>query len=234
MDCSGRVNGVYKRLKVFKQAAEIRREPPPLPGRGPYRVVVADPPWPYEIRTEDPSHRATYSYPQMSVEQIRAMGSDVACLAHDDCILRLWTTNLHLRVAYAVLDAWGFEEKTILTWDNECFDTGDWLRGHTEHCIMATRGRPAVELTNQSTVLSCPATQPRPALRSIMCTRFSATGPTPLPDGWRTAFKGRKTKLITRSFWEGAKASAKTLWCQAGRRPLELFRSLTKAGDRPL
>lgn len=153
MDRTGRVNGVYKRLKVFKQAAEIRKEPPPLPGRGPYRVIVADPPWPYEIRREDPSHRATYSYPQMSIAQICAMGSDVAGLVHDDCILWLWTTNLHMRVAYAVLDAWGFEEKTILTWDKERFGTGDWLRGQTEHCIMAARGRPAVELTNQSTVL---------------------------------------------------------------------------------
>jgi hypothetical protein len=30
---------------------------------------------------------------------------------------------------------------------------GDWLRGQTEHCMMAVRGNPAVELTNQTTVL---------------------------------------------------------------------------------
>jgi N6-adenosine-specific RNA methylase IME4 len=34
--------------------------------------------------------------------------------------------------------------------------TGDGLRGQTEHCIMAVRGRPVVELTNQSTALSGP------------------------------------------------------------------------------
>jgi hypothetical protein len=34
--------------------------------------------------------------------------------------------------------------------------TGDWLLGQTEHCIMAVRGRPVVELTNQSTALSGP------------------------------------------------------------------------------
>jgi hypothetical protein len=35
MDRTGRVNGPYKRLKVARQAAIIRAEPPPLPGRGP-------------------------------------------------------------------------------------------------------------------------------------------------------------------------------------------------------
>ena len=31
--------------------------------------------------------------------------------------------------------------------------TGDTLRGQTEHCIFATRGKPVWQLTNQSTVL---------------------------------------------------------------------------------
>ena len=57
MNRTGRVNGVFKRLKVARQAEDILREPPPLPGNGPYRVIVADPPWPYDIRQEDPSRR---------------------------------------------------------------------------------------------------------------------------------------------------------------------------------
>jgi ParB-like nuclease domain len=60
MDRTGRVDGPFKRLKVMRQAIAICAEPPPLPGRGPYRVLVADPPWPYEIRKDDPSHRATH------------------------------------------------------------------------------------------------------------------------------------------------------------------------------
>jgi hypothetical protein len=59
MNRTGRVNGPYKRVKVARQAAAIRAEPPPLPGKGPYRVIVADPPWPYDKRQEDPSHRGT-------------------------------------------------------------------------------------------------------------------------------------------------------------------------------
>jgi N6-adenosine-specific RNA methylase IME4 len=33
---------------------------------------------------------------------------------------------------------------------------GDWLRGQTEHCLMATRGAPVVTLTSQTTVLHAP------------------------------------------------------------------------------
>src|SRR5579859_4070183 len=49
MNRTGRVNGPFKRVKVATQAAAIRKEAPPLPGNGPYRVIVADPPWPYEV-----------------------------------------------------------------------------------------------------------------------------------------------------------------------------------------
>ena len=153
MDRTGQVNGVYKRLRVIQQAEQIRAEPPPLPG-GPYRVIVADPPWPYEKRTEDPSNRATYDYPAMSIAAICAL--PVRSLADDDSILWLWTTNHHMREAFDVVAAWGFEQKTILTWAKDRFGTGDWLRGQTEHVLFAVRGRPIVTLTNESTRLDAP------------------------------------------------------------------------------
>jgi N6-adenosine-specific RNA methylase IME4 len=154
MDRTGRVDGPFKRLKVARQAEAIRAEAPGLPGRGPYRVIVADPPWPYEFPKADPSHRATHPYPQMSIEQICAM--PVASIMHKDCILWLWTTNHHMREAFVVLDAWGFEHKTNLTWAKDRFGTGDWLRGQTEHCLFAVRGSPIVRLLNQSTLLHGP------------------------------------------------------------------------------
>jgi N6-adenosine-specific RNA methylase IME4 len=154
MDRTGKVNGPYKRLTVMEQAAAIRREPPPLPGKGPYRVIVADPPWPYEKRSEDPTHRATYDYPTMSIAAICKL--DVGSIAAPDSILWLWTINYFMREAYDVLAAWGFEAKTILTWVKPRAGFGDWLRGQTEHCILATRGKPIVTLTNQSTRLDAP------------------------------------------------------------------------------
>jgi N6-adenosine-specific RNA methylase IME4 len=121
----------------------------------PYRVIIVDPPWPYDDRQDDPSYRGTTPYPQMSIAEICAL--DVASIAAPDCILWLWTTNYHMRNAFAVLDAWGFEHRTILTWVKDRMGVGDWLRGQTEHVLMAGRGSPTITLTKQTTVLKAPA-----------------------------------------------------------------------------
>jgi N6-adenosine-specific RNA methylase IME4 len=135
------------------QAPVRRKEPPPLPGRGSYRVIVVDTPWPYEIQKDDPSATATHPFPQMSIEQICAV--KVNDIAHEDCLLWLRTTNHHMREAFTVLDAWGFVQKTILTWSKDRMGTGDRLRGQTEDCLLAVRGKPTAE-PNQTTLLHGP------------------------------------------------------------------------------
>ena len=133
---------------------QIKREPKPLPD-GPFRVQAIDPPWKYESRAEDKTHRARNPYPDMTVDEIKAL--PVGEKAHPEgCILWLWTTNAFMRQAFECLDAWGFENKTILTWVKDKMGTGDWLRGKTEHCLMAIKGKPIITLTNQTTALSGP------------------------------------------------------------------------------
>jgi N6-adenosine-specific RNA methylase IME4 len=151
MDRTGRVDGPFSRLKIIRQAAKIRVESPPLPCNGPYRVIVADPPWPYDDKQGNEPARGALPYLTMSIDDVCA--KDVGRIAHNDCILWLWVTNHHMREAFAVLDAWGFMQKTILTWAKDKFGNGHWLRGQTEHCLLATRGKPVVELTNQTTLL---------------------------------------------------------------------------------
>ncbi|MBF0093942.1 MAG: ParB N-terminal domain-containing protein [Alphaproteobacteria bacterium] len=188
MNRTGRVTGVHRNLAVSRKADEIASEPPPLP-QGPFRVIVADPPWAYDARAADASHRAANPYPQMDIDAIRAM--PVAELAHDDAILWLWTTNSHLREAFTVLDAWGFAHKTILTWAKDRMGTGDWLRGQTEHCLMAVRGKPVVTLSNQTTLLRGPLREHsrKPemfyALVETLC---------PAPEGGRLELFARQTR----------------------------------------
>lgn len=153
MDRTGRVDGVFKKLKVAEQAENIRSEPPPLP-KGPFRVIVADPPWQYSNRADDASHRVANPYPSMGIEAIKAMR--ISDIAHEDCILWLWTTNAHIREAFSVAESWGFEYKTILTWVKNQMGTGDWLRGKTEHCLLCVRGKPTIQLTNQTTAIEAP------------------------------------------------------------------------------
>lgn len=134
-------------------AAELRARPLPPP-TGPFGVLVVDPPWPYETRNEDPSHRGVTDYPTMSLQDIYRLPVDE--LADEDAILWLWVTNAFMRRAFDCLDRWGFEEKTILTWAKDRLGLGNWLRNVTEHCILATRGKPVVELGGHCTLLAAP------------------------------------------------------------------------------
>jgi N6-adenosine-specific RNA methylase IME4 len=128
----------------------------PLSGtEGPFGVLVADPPWRYEQRAEDTTHRAANPYPSMTYEEI--CDYQLPGLA-DDAILWLWTTNAHLEQAFSVARVWTFTPKTVLTWVKDKLGLGDWLRGQTEHCLLCVRGKPVVTLTNQTTVLLAPAT----------------------------------------------------------------------------
>ncbi len=146
--------GVRDAQRTLKRAAQTQAIASYRPPVGRYSVIVADPPWPYTARTEDVTHLGTIPYPSMTIDEICAL----AVPADDDCILWLWTTNAFMREAFQVLDAWGFREKTILTWVKPRVGLGNWLRGQTEHCILAVRGMPVVRLVNQSTVLSAPTT----------------------------------------------------------------------------
>jgi len=142
-----------KQAEKQKVVEKIKAEAPQYP-TGPFRVIVIDPPWKYAVRSEDASHRAANPYPDMDLEEIKAV--PVASWAHDDCVLWLWTTNAFLREAFACLDAWGFTQKSMLTWVKDRMGTGDWLRGRTEHCLMAVKGKPTICLTNQTTALMAP------------------------------------------------------------------------------
>jgi N6-adenosine-specific RNA methylase IME4/ParB-like chromosome segregation protein Spo0J len=152
---AGSVRAYAKQEEKRIVAAQINAEPQPMP-EGPFRVIVSDPPWDYTKRAGDATHRSDLPYPSMSTDAICAI--EVGKLAHDEgCVLWLWTTNAFMRDAYRVLDAWGFQEKTILTWVKDRFVNGDWLRGQTEHCILAVRGKPPFgPLTNETTVLHGP------------------------------------------------------------------------------
>lgn len=150
MDRTGKVSGAHKKLKVKKQAAALTSEPQPLP-KGPFRVIVIDPPWQYEKRPDDPSHRGACPYPTMTNDDIAAL--PIADLSASDSILWLWTTNAFLPDTFFIVDAWGFKYKTLLTWVKDRMGTGDWLRGKTEHCLMCVKGKPTITLTNQTTAL---------------------------------------------------------------------------------
>ena len=122
---------------------------------GLFEVIVIDPPRPYE-GAYSPGHwmgRVQSPYPSMTLEQLAALQMPAA----DDSILWLWTTHRFMPDAFDLLRAWGFEHMMVLTWVKHRMGIGHWLRSKSEFCIMAVRGSPKVNLTNQTTVLEAPA-----------------------------------------------------------------------------
>ena len=150
------INEAYKEIRtaerVAKKQATIEKIETLSQPNGLYHVLVVDPPWQYEKEASAKDMRGRPKYPTMPIEEILAMEIP----AEDDAVLWLWTTNSFMHEAYHILDAWGFTPKTILTWVKDRMGMGDWLRGKTEHCILAVRGDVAVRLTNQTTVLEAP------------------------------------------------------------------------------
>lgn len=106
----------------------------------PYRTIVADPPWRYANAATKADARKHYS--TMSLAEICAL--PVADLATDSAHLWLWGTNALMEEAHRVVRAWGFRPLTILTWCKPRPGVGHYLRNNTEHCILASRGKPLV------------------------------------------------------------------------------------------
>ncbi len=107
-----------------------------------YSTIVADPPWRYAAAATKAD--ASRHYETMSLGAILALGGDVRDLAEPDAHLWLWTTNAFIEEGYDVVRAWGFRPLTLLTWCKPQPGVGHYLRNNTEHCVLASRGRPIV------------------------------------------------------------------------------------------
>jgi N6-adenosine-specific RNA methylase IME4 len=106
-----------------------------------YRIIYADPPWP-EYGGGKIKRGADRHYPLMSLKAILELGDPLQKHIDDDgCHLYLWVTNTHLADGFLVMDRWGFDYKTTITWCKDRFGLGQYYRGQTEHCLFGVRGR---------------------------------------------------------------------------------------------
>jgi N6-adenosine-specific RNA methylase IME4 len=116
---------------------------------GEYRVILADPAWQYRVYDAgDAAHGAARShYDTMPLDAIRRL--PIAALAAPSCALLLWATMPCLPDALTVMQAWGFDFKTVaFTWIKltqrglPAVGLGHYTRGNAELCLLGTRGRP--------------------------------------------------------------------------------------------
>ena len=124
-------------------------------------TIVADPPWRYQKDTSMGSkpRAAEAHYRTMGIREIAAL--PVSELVADDAHLYLWVTVPRLYgdrddrsfTPVDVMEAWGFEFKTMLTWVKSGSPGMGWyFRGQTEHVLFGVRGHapipPEVRIPN--------------------------------------------------------------------------------------
>jgi len=108
-----------------------------------FRCIVADPPWRTttgpQWKFNDNGHKPL-AYPVMSLDEIKAL--PVGDVADEGAHLFLWTTNILVRQAYDVVEAWGFKPSVLLTWAKNPIGMGlgDAFGITTEHVLFAHRG----------------------------------------------------------------------------------------------
>ena len=106
-----------------------------------YELIYADPPWRY--RSGKVQGAAINHYATMSDEELYQL--PVAEIAADNCVLLLWATFPKLPEALRLIEAWGFQYKTVgFVWvktnpsGNGFFlGLGWWTRSNAEICLLA-------------------------------------------------------------------------------------------------
>jgi len=147
-----KVYTIFKNIKTRKKIEQLNKEIQNIdPITGKYDVVVIDPPWDMDILDQG-SWRGGVDYPRMTLDEIKA----ISIPAKDDCVLWLWVTTKYLHEAFHIIEQWGFEQKSVLTWIKDKMGVGVWLRGQTDHCILAIKGKPLWQLKGQTTALIAP------------------------------------------------------------------------------
>jgi N6-adenosine-specific RNA methylase IME4 len=148
----GRMTMADDTLATVSPALARRFLPFDLP-RNDYRIVLADPPWQYDLwkgKSKDAAARTRRRvvedvYDTLPLETIKALPVKGAC--DKDAVLLLWVTMPLLREGLAVIEAWGFAFETALwAWGKLNADgspavgIGRYTRSNVELCLLATRG----------------------------------------------------------------------------------------------
>jgi len=104
--------------------------------RNHFGCVYADPPWQYGnqgTRAATDNH-----YQTMTIADLCAM--PVESLVADDAHLHLWTTNAFIQEAFKVIEAWGFEYRSMFIWVKPQMGIGNYWRVSHEIMLLGIRG----------------------------------------------------------------------------------------------
>jgi N6-adenosine-specific RNA methylase IME4 len=140
-----------KLARIAKVTADEERVLNLVPVQGKFRTLVIDPAWDYDWLSL--AGRARPGYAMQSIESLREL--DVRAWADEDegCHLYCWTTNNFSNEAHKLVEHWGFQHRTVLTWIKPPpFGLGSYYRNSTEQVLFATLG----ETTTRHAAASIP------------------------------------------------------------------------------
>lgn len=137
---------------------------PPLPD-GQFKTVMVDPPWAYDDDMPGPGRGSNSHYDTLHYGTVLGMAPQIQQATAPSAHLYLWTTNSFIQEALEIAEAWGFDQKTIITWVKvteeprglphqrdhsvnvkERIGMGHYLRNVTEHMLFCTKGNLSTEL----------------------------------------------------------------------------------------
>ncbi len=132
-----------------------------------YDVILADPPWKFEYwipgqGKKNGSRAAQAHYPVMNTEDICKLG--LGRFGKENSILFLWGVWPRIQDTFDVMEAWGYEYKTVgfvwvksnKTGFGHFMGMGYYTRSNTEPCLLATRGSIPVQDHSVSQLLYTP------------------------------------------------------------------------------
>ncbi len=128
------------RIGVINAIAEHGKRAAGEMPRAAYAVGYADPPWEQEAWSDETGQDKGLMYPPMPLDEIKALCAGDKSPFTRDAILFLWVTTNRLDDGISVLNAWGFEFVTAITWDKQHIGMGRWVRDRTEHLLIGKRG----------------------------------------------------------------------------------------------
>lgn len=131
---------------------------PPLPEND-YKTLMVDPPWAYDDDMPGPGRGSNSHYDTLHYGTVLGMAPQIRKVTASSAHLYLWTTNSFMQEAMEIAEAWGFDQKTIITWVKvkdeprglpherdepveieERIGMGHYLRNVTEHILFCAKG----------------------------------------------------------------------------------------------
>ena len=110
-----------------------------------YSVIYCDPPWDYDGKTQHTTLTAVKSaidhYPTLTLKELKTLKVEGLADA-SGCLLFMWTSSPHLQQALELMEAWGFEYKTVaFVWEKQKTNPGYYTLSQCELCLVGKRGK---------------------------------------------------------------------------------------------